>query len=232
MPTSSTTSRDPVVAIVGGTGPEGSGLALRLAVGGYRVLLGSRDPERAAGATRDLRARVADATTRSGGSLEGLRNDAAIAAADVVFICLPYPALDPFLAEWGPLLAGKVVVDVVVPLAFSNGHVGLVDLASPSVSADIQARIPAARIVAAFKNVSAVHLLAVDGPVEGDVLLAGDDADAKRAVATLVRAIPDLRAVDAGPLANAGFLESLTALEISMNRLHKARTGIHILGLE
>jgi len=218
------------LAFVGGTGKLGRGLGLRLAAAGHRVVLGSRAPVRAAEAAADLRARLV-ATDRPE-DVEGADNAAAVTRAGIVFLTVPFETLQAFVAAHGSLLAGKIVVDVVNPLRFVGGRVMLTPVEEGAVGAWLQRVVPRARVVSAFKNAAAAHLLRLDRPAEGDVLVATDDAEAGATVRELVRDIPRLRPVDAGRLANGAFLESLTALELDLNRIHKALTSIRILGIE
>jgi NADPH-dependent F420 reductase len=221
-----------VLGIAGGTGPQGRGLALRLAAAGHRVLLGSRAPERAAEAAARLQARLERAGHTGGPAIAGVENCDAMRDASVVLLTVPFDALESLLTGCGALLAGKTVIDVVNPLTITADRVSVTPVPEKSASAHVQRLVPSARVVAAFKNVAAKHLLALEAVAEGDVLLASDHADAKTTAAALVREIPILRPIDAGPLANAGFLESITALELSLNRLHTAHTAIRILGLD
>ncbi len=129
-------------------------------------------------------------------------------------------------------LAGKILVDVLNPLRVVDGRFDLVPVAEGSMGMRVKRMAPEGRVVAGFKNAAAEHLLDLEHTPRGDILLASDDAEAKAVVADLVRDIPDLRPVDAGALANAAFLESITALELNLNRLHKAVTSIKILGID
>jgi NADPH-dependent F420 reductase len=219
------------LAFVGGTGKLGRGLGLRLAAAGHPVLIGSRSEERAGAAATTLRARLAGAG-REITRLEGMRNFAAISEAEVVFLTLPFETMDAFLAERGALLRGKIVVDVVNPLRLTAGRFDLEPVPEGSAGMRTQRLVPDARVVSAFKNAAAGHLSQLEHTVAGDVLLASDDADAKAVVGELARAIPSLRPIDAGPLANAAFLEAVTALELNLNHIHNGLTSIRILGLE
>jgi len=221
----------PPLAFVGGTGKLGRGLAVRLAAAGHPVLIGSRAEERAVDTAKAIRRRLEERGDAPG-RVDGMRNAAAASEAGIVFLTLPFDVLEAFLTEHGRLLDGKIVVDVVNPLRFVDGRVELVALAEGSAAMHIRRCAAGARVVSAFKNAAAAHLLRLDRPVAGDVLLASDDAHAKGVVVGLVQAIPDLRPVDAGPLATAGLIEALTALELNVNRIHKAITTIQLLGLE
>jgi 8-hydroxy-5-deazaflavin:NADPH oxidoreductase len=223
-----TTSRP--IAFLGGTGKLGRGLALRLAAAGYEVLLGSRAEDRARDAAAELRRRLEEGGD-SPARIDGVHNLSAVSGAEIVFLTLPFEILDAFLGECGHCLDGKIVVDVVNPLRFIDGRVELAPVAEGSAAMHILRRAPGARIVSAFKNAAAAHLLRLARPVVGDVFLASDDAPAKAIVARLVRAIPTLRAVDVGTLANAGLVEAITALELNVNRIHRATTTIQLVGL-
>jgi len=215
-----------MIAVVGGTGTHGSGLARRLAAAGERVIVGSRDAARAAAAAASVCSAVA------GNRCEGAENLAAVARADQVVLALPGAALPEFLERAAPTLAGKLLIDVVVPLAFEHGLATIAPLpGARSASELIQMRVPGARVVCAFKNTPADALLDLNAPLRGDVVVCGDDAAARDAVSALVAKIPELRAVDGGPLVNARHVEAITALLVNLNRQHKARTSISILGL-
>jgi len=214
------------IGVVGGTGPEGLGLALRLAAAGEAIVLGSRQAERAEAAAATVRAAVPGARASGGTNLD------AIAATDRIVLAVPYAGLGRFLDGAADALADKLVVDVVVPLAFRDGAFEIAPVpGAGSVGELVQARLPRSRVVSAFKNLSAEKLRAVGTPLDGDVVLCGDDAGARTEVAALVSAIPRLRPVDAGGMRNARFLEAITALLLNLNRRHRAVTSIAILGL-
>jgi len=216
-----------MIALVGGTGPLGRGLARRLAAAGETVIVGSRDPARAASAAAAVCGMVC------GGRCEGAENSVAVARADRVVLALPAAALPVFLDGAAPSLAGKLIVDVVVPLAFEQGVATLAPVPGASSAGElIQRRVPGARVVSAFKNTPADMLLDLDAPLEGDVLVCGDDAAARAEVVALVGRLRGLRAVDCGALANARAVEGITALLVNLNRTYKARTSVSILGLE
>ena len=215
------------VGVLGGTGKEGSGLVLRWAQGGYRVLIGSRDAARAAEKASELNALLGADVIR------GLSNLEAANMADLVVLSVPYSAHAALLDTIKDAVQGKVVVDVTVPLqppAVRTVHV------PPGLAASLEAQTtlgPGARVVAAFQNISAVHLQELSHRVDCDVLICSDDADAKKDVAQLVAAIDGMRAIDAGPLANAVAVESLTPVLLSINKRYKvAGAGIRITGLE
>jgi len=215
------------IAILGGTGAQGLGLALRFAAAGEAVVIGSRVAERALEAAARVRAAVRNAT------VEGCENVAAAALADRVVLTLPVEGIVPFLADGAAQLAGKIVIDAMVPLTVRKRVAELEPVVgAPSVSELVQMRVPSARVVCAFKNVPSDELQDLAHPVPGDVLLCGDDELARCEVARLVELIAGLRAVDAGPLRLARYIEGLTALLVSLNLRHKTLTSIEIVGLE
>jgi NADPH-dependent F420 reductase len=214
------------LAFVGGTGAEGFGLALRFAAAGTDILIGSRVPERAEAAAARIRATV------QGAGVRACANAEAVAGADRVFLTIPYAGLGTFIDSVDGGLAGKLVVDVIVPVGMRAGFFELVAVrGAASVGELIQERLPAARVVSAFKNVSAETLGDPAASLDGDVVLCGNDPDARAEVASLVRLLPGLRPVDAGGMGNARYLEAITALLLNLNRRYRARTSIAIRGV-
>jgi NADPH-dependent F420 reductase len=214
------------LAIVGGTGPQGRGLALRFATAGHAVVLGSRERAKAQGVVDAMRA------AHPGIDVRGDENAAAIADADAVVLALAPEGLAATIEALSDRLAGRLVIDVVVPLVLRDG---LAEHAPPAGAASagelVQAMLPNSRVVGAFKTIPASQLLAVERPLDGDVLVCGDDAAARAEVAALVARIAGLRAVDAGPMRNARAIEGITALLVNLNRAHHAHTSIRVLGL-
>ena len=214
------------LALVGGTGAQGLGLALRFARAGEAVVIGSRDASRAAEAARRVR------TSVPGAAAEGLPNLDAIDCCETIVLTLPAPALPEFLDAAAGRLAGKLLIDVAVPVTLADGFFALAPVrGAPSMGELVQAAVPAARVVSAFKNVPASRLQDLDATLEGDVIVCGDDAAARADVTAMVAKLPGLRAVDAGRLANARYLEAITALLLNLNRKYHARTSIAVVGL-
>ena len=212
------------VGIVGGTGPQGRGLAERLAMAGCSVIVGSRERARAEAVAASIQTRVA---------VTGATNSDAIADADATILAIPAHGLDATLAALRARLAGRLVIDMVVPLVFRDGVVEHVPPAGAASAGElVQRLLPESRVVGAFKTIPAAHLARTDRPLAGDVLVCGDDPDARVAVAALVERIPSLRAIDAGVLRNVRYVEGLTALLVSLNRLHRAHTSVRVLGLD
>ena len=214
----------PTLAIIGGTGTLGSGLAARWAAAGYAIVLGSRNADKAQTAAATLIASSGAPAPR------GTSNADAARAADVVILTIPWSNHDQILAEIKPHTAGKIVVDTTVPLV--PPKVARVQL-PPEISAALaaQARLgETARVVAAFHNVAA-HKLQRDEPIECDVLVFGDDPKDRTVVVALAEAA-GLRGVHAGPLANAVAAEALTSVLIGINRNYKVDgAGIRITGI-
>lgn len=212
------------LGFLGGTGPLGRGLALRLGRAGHRVVLGSRDAARAGEAA----AKVLEADPDV--DVSGATNDEA-AAADMVFVAVPYAAQRPTLPPLAGTLEGKVVVSCVNALAFDDRGPHPVPVDAGSAAEECQELLPGARVVGAFQNVSAAALLAVPEPVEADVLLTGDHAEACAAVAGLVDDIPGMRAVLAGPLRLTRPVEELTAVLVAVNKRYRTHASIRVTDL-
>ena len=213
------------VALIGGTGPEGMGLAMRFGRAGIEVLLGSRDLARA----QDAAARAAERAVC--GSVRGCLNEDAARQADLVVVVVPYAGHEATLRELAAPIGSKVLVDAVVPLARQGRSFVIVPPSAGSAAQEAQVLLPNARVVAAFQTVGAPELQDVDHDMEGDVVVCADDAEAKTATMELVRRIPALRPVDGGGLAHARLTENVTALLLNINRVHRAHTGIRITGL-
>ena len=218
------------VGLIGGTGPEGLGLAMRLALASERVRIGSRQAQRAQVAVD----RVREALAFSGDAIDisGDINRAVARASDLLIVVLPYEGQAATLADLREAIGEKIVVDAVVPLAFVDGAPGVAGVPEGSATQQAQALLPAARVVGAFHNFSAKKLRALPGPLAGDVLVTGDDAGAKAEVMALAERIADLRAIDAGPLAMSKFVEDLTALILGINRRYKTQAAVHMVGVE
>lgn len=220
------------VAIVGGTGDEGFGLALRLARAGEQVVIGSRLEEKGQAAAEKARSLLAD-----GVSVDGTSNAAATSAGDVVLVTVPFAAqADIYRSIKDAVRPGTVVCDCTSPLATAVGGRAWQVLRpwNGSAAEEAKALLPAhARVVSGFQTVSGEALQELDHPVQGDVLLCGADAEAKGMVGALIEKIPDLRWVDAGALTMARVIEPLTAILVSVNRKYGIRTaGIGVTGRE
>lgn len=214
-----------MIGFLGGTGPEGRGLALRLGLAGESVMIGSRDELRAREAADRLMNEHQLTQVKSGLNYEVARS------SDVLFITVPFEGQRATLEEVGEHLAGKVVVDTVAPVAVSGGQFYTRNVEEGSAALQAQAILPHSKLVAAFQNISARDLLDPTRDVEGDVVVCGDDGEAKRLVMTLAERIPSLRAIDGGGLEISRCVEGVTALLLNINRLYKAHSTIKIVGL-
>jgi 8-hydroxy-5-deazaflavin:NADPH oxidoreductase len=213
---------DLTVAVLGGTGPQGRGLARRFAQAGLTVVIGSRTEEKGAAAASEL----AEAT---GGAVTGTDNLRAAEAGDVVLVVVPWDGHAELLAELAPALAGKVVVDCVNPLGFDKQGAYYLPVPEGSAAQQAAAVLPESRVVAAFHHVSAVVL--EDESVEQvdtDVLVLGEDREATDLVGRLADIVPGMRGIYAGRLRNAAQVEALTANLISVNRRYKSHAGLRV----
>jgi NADPH-dependent F420 reductase len=206
------------VGVLGGTGEQGRGLALRFARAGHRVVIGSRSAERAQ--------EIADTM---GDLVSGASNEEAARAADVVIVAVPWDGHRDLLASLAESLAGKIVVDCVNPLGFDKQGAFALPVEEGSAAQQAADVLPDSRVVAAFHHISAVLLL--DETVESidtDVVVLGDDRDATDIVQALASRIPGIRGIYGGRLRNAGQVEAWTANLISMNRRYKVHAGVRI----
>ena len=216
---------DSVIAFIGGTGPEGRGLGLRFAAAGHPVLIGSREEGRAVAAAEKVRRLCPDAR------VDGVTNQDAAVRGDVVFIAVPHAAQRQTLEGLGESLSGKIVVNVVAPLAFSKAGVRAVPVEEGSAAQQSQRLLPRSRVVAGFHSISARDLLAPGHSIDCDVVVCGDDADAKAQVMALAECIPGVRPLDGGGLECARYAEELTALLLNLNRTYKGRAMVKFVGI-
>ena len=218
------------IGILGGTGPEGSGLAARWAAAGEHIVIGSRDANRAAETANLLRARLG-----STAGIDGAENVLAVEQCEIVVLTVPFSAHAALLKQlkphWKP---GQIHIDTTVPLAAAVGGAPSRMLSVWQGSAAQQTRelVPTSvAVAAAFHNLSA-ELLAKEEPVDCDILVCSDDDEAKRIASELAAKIPGARALNCGKLENARIVESITALLIGLNVRYKVHTaGIRFTGL-
>jgi NADPH-dependent F420 reductase len=217
------------IAVLGGTGPEGFGLALRWAQAGETVIIGSRDPKRAQEAAEKIKQRAGAVA-----KISGSENIAACGTADLLVLTIPFEGHATLLKQLKPgIRPGSIVIDATVPLAASVGGRATRTLGVWQGSAAQQTAelVPKGiSVVAAFQNLGA-ELLNADGPVDCDVVVCSDDPAAIPIVRGLATRIPGVRAIDGGKLENARILEQITALLIGLNIRHKGHSGIRITGL-
>ncbi len=217
----------PTIAVIGGTGAEGSGLAIRWAAAGYQVIIGSRSAERATAAAAEFSTLL----PAGGAPLQGLDNAGAAGAADIVVLSVPYDGQVSMIDQVHAGSQGKIFVTVGVPLMPPKVSTAWRP-AGGSAAQEAQAQLgEAVRVVGAFQNVAAGHLRDLAWEPNCDVLVTGDQKEAKQQVMELARAA-GFFAVDAGPLANAAVVEGITAMLIGINARHKVQgSGIRITGI-
>ena len=217
------------IAILGGTGPEGFGLALRWAQAGETVIIGSRDTKRAQDAAEKI-----DQKVGASAKISGSENIAACSAADLIVLTIPFEGHATLLKQIKPAIRpNSIVIDATVPLAASVGGratrtLGVWQGSAAQQTAELVPK--GVSVVAAFQNLGA-ELLNTEGPVDCDVIVCGDDPAANQEVRSLAMKIPGVRAIDGGKLENARMLEQITALLIGLNIRHKGHSGIRITGL-
>jgi hypothetical protein len=206
------------IGVIGGTGDQGRGIAVRLARAGLSVVLGSRDAERAASIAHDI-----------GEGVTGATNARCAAECDIAIVAVPWDGHAATIASLVDELTGKIVIDCVNPLGFDKQGAYALPVAEGSAAQQAQALLPHSRVVAAFNNISAVLLLDPEvTSIQTDVLVVGDDREATDTVQALVDLVPGMRGIYAGRLRNAHQVEALTANLISVNRRYKAHAGVRV----
>ena len=212
----------PTIAVLGGTGDQGLGLAFRWAEAGLPVMIGSRDPQRAA-----------DAAAGIGLGVIGGGNEDVAAECDIAVVAVPWAGHEPLLRGLRQELSGKVVIDCVNPLGFDKQGAYALAVPEGSAAQQAQALLPDSTVVCAFNHVSAVLLQdrELDVVPAMDVLVLGDEREATDAVQALADRIPGLRGVYGGRLRNCGQVEAFTANLISINRRYKSHAGVAITDL-
>jgi 8-hydroxy-5-deazaflavin:NADPH oxidoreductase len=214
------------LSILGGTGPEGRGIAMRLAMAGHAVCIGSRDESKALDIAIDI-------SNSIGVHIIGLDNANAAKEGEVIFVTVPYDAQCAVLQSVEKDLAGKIIVNVVAPMEFTKGiGASAIDVAIGSAAEESQSLCPDSYVVSALQNVSAENLEDPDKILDEDVIVCSDHKDSKEIVMGLIRNIDTLRPVDGGALSNSKYVEQLTPLLVNINRIYKMHSGIKITGIE
>lgn len=213
------------IGIIGGTGPEGLGLAMRFAKAGDQVFIGSRSQERAEEAAGKVKEALPEA------KVQGLVNAEAVEQAEVVFLTVPWDAHRSTLENLAETIAGKILVDVVVPMLFDRGQPKAILVEEGSAAQQARALAREAKVVSAFHHLDGSDLQKIERPMQGDVLVCGDHAGAKRKVMELVEHVEYVRALDGGGLFNSRYLEEWTVMLLHLNHIHKAHTGVRIVGV-
>lgn len=213
------------IAILGGTGKEGSGLGYRWAAAGHEVIIGSRTAEKGEAAAEEMQSELPHAT------IAGADNAAAAAAADLVVLSVPYEAQERTLADVHDAVQGKLLITVVAPLGQPKARVWRLPSGLSAAEEAQQQLGEGVTVVAAFQNISASHLRNLDHDLDCDVLICGEKAADKEVAAGLCRDA-GMRGINAGALANAAIAEGLTAVLLGINIRNKiSGAGIRITGL-
>jgi 8-hydroxy-5-deazaflavin:NADPH oxidoreductase len=218
------------IAIIGGTGPQGRGLAFQWAKAGETVIIGSRDDKRAEATAQELAQNIG-----TGAKISGTENSAACAATDLYVLTVPFDGQAELLKQLKPAMkAGSILIDATVPLAATVGGrptrvLGVWQGSAAQQSAELVPK--GVTVVGAFHNISA-ELLSADADIDCDVIVCSDDENARKIASDLAEKIPGVRAIDGGKLENARIVEQITALLITLNIRHKVHcAGIRITGL-
>jgi NADPH-dependent F420 reductase len=218
-----------VVGVIGGTGPQGRGLAVRLAAAGQRILLGSRDAEKCSRIAAEVAERATAAAGGAEVSVTGGANVDVAGAADLAIVAVPYAGHADILRELAEPLAGKIVVDCVVPMGWDELGAYVIDVPEGSAAQQAAALLPDSQVVGAFHHLSAALLEDLSKPtLDGDVMVVGDDRASMDTVQALASRLPGMRGIYAGRLRNARQVEALTINLVSVNRRYKAHAGIRI----
>ena len=214
-----------MIGFLGGTGPEGRGLALRFALVGEQVLIGSRQKPNAICAAKAVSEIV------PGISVDGGSNEDVIHNSELIFVTVPYLAQKQLLKDFVDHLEGKVVVDTVVPISFNEGVAVSVPVLEGSAALEARAVLHKSILVAAFQTISAHDLLKPDRKINSDVIVCSDNDSAKQDVMKLAEKIAGIRSIDGGRLANSQLVENLTILLLNINKLYKVRSSVKIVGI-
>lgn len=214
------------IAIFGGTGDLGRGLAINFAAAGHEIVVGSRSQERADQAAEGLREALPE------GTFTPMENVAAAEAGELAVVSIPHEGIESTIPPMASALAGKVVVSVANALSFGkSGAIAQMDVPHGSCGHWIQELAPEAKVVVAYNNLPAARLQHREH-LDADVLVCGKSKEAREAVIALTAAIPGTRALDAGPLANALIIEGMTAVIIQLNKRYGGEAALAVKGLE
>lgn len=213
------------IAFIGGTGPEGIGLAMRLVKSGNAVFIGSRTEAKAAEAVAQVQAVLPEGEIYGGFNVEGAEK------AEFVFVTVPADAHKDILTELAEAIGDKIVVDCVVPMVFDKDGPRPAPPEAGSAAEEAQLILPNAKVISGFHHVDGKSLQKLAHPMQGDVLVCGDNKTAKKNVMGLVEEIEYMRALDAGPLYNSRITEAFTAILVTINKQYKAHSGVRITGV-
>ncbi len=214
------------IGIIGGTGPLGRGLALRWAIAGHTILVGSRTPGKAETVAEEIRARANQEV-----QVHGVGNRAAAQDGEIVVVSVPYRAQQDTLPELREVIGSKIVVNVVNPMEFDGLGAKATRVPAGSAAEECQELLPEARVVSAFHDVPSARLWRVGEPMEADVLVCSDDREAAHRVGHLAAVVPGMWPVNCGPLRNSQYVENMTPVLIAVNRHYSIHASIRIDGV-
>lgn len=215
------------IGILGGTGPAGTSLGLRLASVGYEIVIGSRSLERAVQVVEEELVKFPELSDRLTAG-----DNAAASACDVVVIATPWDSAAAIVQENAHALQGKIVISMANALVRVAGEFQPLLPPRGSVAAHVQAAVPGCRVVAAFHHLPAKELGHLGSPIDSDVLICSDDASALEEVSDIVSHIPGCRPLDAGQLSNATAIEAFTAVLLQLNVRYKTRVAPKLTGIK
>jgi NADPH-dependent F420 reductase len=213
------------VGLIGGTGPEGQGLALRLAAAGISVVIGSRSAERGRDTAAALRDRL------GGDAIQGGSNADVATQTQLVILTIPHSGIAATLGPLAGALREKIVVSAIAPIEFREGRVFALRLEAGSAGEEVQRALPESRVASAFQIVDAHQLQDLESALDTDVIVCSDDAEARREVMALAGRIVGIRPLSGGRLAASRYVEECTALLITLNRIYKTHSGIRITNI-
>jgi hypothetical protein len=213
------------IAIIGGTGPEGLGLAMRFTKAGHMVFIGSRSEERAEEAVSKVKEKLPEGDVFGGLNAEGAEK------ADFVFVTVPSDAHHDSLVQLEEVIGEKIVIDVVVPMLWDRDGPKAVMLDEGSAALQARSILPKAKVISGFHHLDGSELQKIDKPLQGDVIICGDHKPSKKKVMDLVEEIEYVRALDGGGLTNSRYLEEWTVQLLHLNKIYKAHSGVRITGI-
>ena len=216
-----------MISIIGGTGPEGKGLGLSLAMAGEKVFIGSREEPKG----QEVAQQIKEIEGVRNITVEGGSNLNAAKMGDIIIISTPYSGHKQTLMDYASLLKDKIIIDVVVPLSFSKGKISTLPISEGSEAEEAQEILKESSVVGAFHNVSAEDLLIPNKKMDCDVIVCSNNQDSKKTVIQLTEKILGLRGIDGGGLHNSKYVEDFTALLININKIYKTHSSIKISGI-
>ena len=214
-----------IYGIIGGTGSEGKGIALRLCSMGLNVAIGSRDKHKAKSVAQEISKILPEA------KLEYDLNSLICKSSDILFLATPYTAQKSVLQTNVNQLTEKILINVVAPIDFKNGKFSALSVPEGSAAKQTQKLLPQTKVVSAFQTISATHLAEINSEIKSDVIVCSDFEDAKTFVINLIAKIPTLTPIDGGGLENSVYVENFTALLLNINKRYKTLSSIKILGV-